>query len=66
MTKQRDWPNNAAWARDDAIAEGTLAMREIVKVIRRNNVSREELLQALANLTIRLHHILETLSKVQK
>lgn len=65
MTKARDWPNNAAWARDDAIAEASLAMREIVKVVRQRSVSQAELLQALTNLTIRLHHIIETLQKVQ-
>ncbi len=65
MTKQRAWPNNAAWARDDAIAEAALGMKEIVKAIRRSNVSREELLQTMTNLTIRLHHIIETLSKVR-
>jgi len=65
MTKPRTWPNNAAWARDDAIAEASQAMKEIVTVVRRKNVSQAELLQAMTNLTLRLHHIIDTLSKVR-
>lgn len=34
MTKARTWPNNAAYARDQAVMEATQALKELTPVIR--------------------------------
>ena len=59
-TKPRQWPNNAAWARDQAIMEAQEALRELVPVIR-GSVNP---LTVLASIVDHLYKIVEYLKSV--
>lgn len=61
MTRARTWPNNAAYARDQAVMEATQAIRELTPVIR----GEKNFLTVLASTIDHLYKIIQLLNSVR-
>jgi len=48
MTKQREWPNGARWARDEAAMLGTEIERLLVPVIQEEKMTESQLIRRVS------------------
>lgn len=63
MTKRRDWPNAAAWARDDAATDMVLAIRALTPLVEGQSFDRTETLRRLAVALASVQHALLCLER---
>ncbi len=63
-TKRKKWPHWAAWARDDAIAEATEALRDLEPVLQ-GRADQAETIRRVGLVVHRLHRIIQSLTEVR-
>ncbi len=64
MTKQRAWPNNAAWIRDTAAEKAVEGIRALRPLIDGDTFTREETLRRQVKGYVALQDVLSLLSSV--
>lgn len=63
MTKRRDWPNAAAWARDCAAEDAVAGIRALQPLVEGERFTREEVLRRQAIALSRLMSIAQRLAQ---
>ncbi len=64
MTQPRDWPNDAAWARDSAAEEAAQGLRTLRPLLDGERLDSTETLRRIAQAMVKFQKILRNLERV--